>query len=235
MSNRISVAMATYNGEKYIKEQVTSILINLRNDDELIISDDGSTDKTRSIIKSFNDKRIILLDGPKKGLKQNFSNAIAHTTGDIIFLCDQDDEWMKNKVSTVLEYFETSDIILLQHDAIVVNSKNEVLFESFAEHRNVKTGILKNIVKNSYHGCCMAFRKDLKEKILPIPNDIYLHDQWIGLIAELNGKTTFIPEKLIKYKRHEDNASSFEHLPIKQMIKNRFQIVRGLLRYKLEK
>ncbi len=235
MTNKVSVAMATYNGEKYIKKQIETILSNLKENDELVISDDGSKDKTRSIIQSFNDNRIILLDGPKKGLKQNFSNAISHTTGDIIFLCDQDDEWMENKVDTVLNYFEKNDILLLQHDAVVVNSKDEILFESFAEHRGVKTGILKNIIKNSYHGCCMVFKKELKEKILPIPDDIYLHDQWIGLVAELNGKTTFINEKLMKYKRHDDNVSSFEHLPVKQMIKNRLQIIRSLVRYKLKR
>lgn len=235
MANKVSVAMATYNGEKYIKKQIETILANLKENDELVISDDGSQDKTRSIITAFNDNRIILLDGPKRGLKQNFSNAISHTTGDIIFLCDQDDEWMENKVDTVLKYFEKNDILLLQHDAVVVNSNDEILFDSFAEHRSVKTGILKNIIKNSYHGCCMVFKKELKEKILPIPDDIYLHDQWIGLVAELNGKTTFINEKLMKYKRHDDNVSSFEHLPVKQMIKNRLQIIRSLVRYKLKR
>lgn len=234
MSNKVSVAMATYNGEKYIKKQIETILVNLKENDELVISDDGSTDKTRSIIESFGDKRIVLLDGPKNGLKQNFSNAISHTTGDIIFLSDQDDEWMPNKVEKVLSYFKQKDLLLIQHDAIVVDSKDSILFESFAEHRDVKTGILKNIVKNSYHGCCMVFRKELKKEILPIPNDIYLHDQWIGLVAELNGKTTFISEKLMKYKRHEENNSSFEHLPVKQMIKNRLQIIRSLIRYKLK-
>jgi glycosyltransferase involved in cell wall biosynthesis len=233
---KVSVAMATYNGEKYIKKQIETILLNLKEQDELIISDDGSTDNTITIINSFDDKRIKLIEGPKKGIKQNFSNAISHTTGDIIFLSDQDDEWEKDKVSTCLKYFVNSPkVVLLQHDAVVVDSKDDVLFESFAAHRNVKTGVLKNIIKNSYHGCCMVFRKELKKEILPIPDDIYLHDQWIGLVAELNGKTIFISEKLMKYKRHEDNASSFEHLPVKNMVKNRLQMIRSLIRYRLNR
>ena len=103
---RVSVAMATYNGEKYIQEQIRTILQNLTDNDELVISDDGSKDQTRKMIEAFQDKRIKFIQGPKKGIKQNFANAIKHTSGDIIFLADQDDIWMKNKVETVLKYFQ---------------------------------------------------------------------------------------------------------------------------------
>ncbi len=235
MKNRekkISVAMATYNGEKYIKKQIDTILENLQEDDELVISDDGSTDRTLDIIKSINDKRIKLIEGPKKGLKKNFANAINNTTGEYIFLSDQDDIWFQNKVEKVYECFINNDYILIQHDAIVVDSNNEVLFESFAEHRKVKNGIIKNLIKNSYHGCCMAFKKELVKEILPIPDNIYLHDQWIGMVAELNGKTYFINEKLMKYRRHGGNASSFKHLPIKKMIDNRINYAKEILKYK---
>lgn len=231
VKTKISVAMATYNGEKYIKEQIETILKNLNDNDELVISDDGSSDMTVEIIKSFNDKRIKLIDGPKKGLKQNFNNAIKNTSGDIIFLSDQDDVWMENKVDKIVECFESNDYILIQHDAIVVDENDNVLFESFAAHRKVKTGIIKNLIKNSYHGCCIAFRKELKNEILPIPDNIYLHDEWIGLVAELNGKTYFLNEKLIKYRRHSENNSSFQHLPIKQMLKNRVNYAKEIVKY----
>ena len=232
---KISVAMATYNGEKYIKEQIETILKNLNDNDELVISDDGSSDMTVEIIKSFNDKRIKLINGPKKGLKQNFNNAIKNTSGDIIFLSEQDDIWMENKVEKMVECFNLNNYILIQHDAIVVDENDNVLLESFAEHRKVKTGIIKNLIKNSYHGCCIAFRKELKNEILPIPDNIYLHDEWIGLVAELNGKTCFINDKLIKYRRHSENNSSFKHLPIKQMLKNRINYTKELVKYNKEK
>ncbi len=229
---RVSVAMATYNGEKYIKEQIESILKNLKKDDELVISDDGSTDSTLDIINSFNDKRIKLIKGPKKGIKQNFNNAIINTSGEYIFLSDQDDIWMNNKVDVVLNAFSKDNCILIQHDAIIVDDKDNVLYESFAEHRKVKTGIIKNLIKNSYHGCCIAFKKELVKEITPIPDDIYLHDQWIGMIAEVNGKTKFINDKLMKYRRYDDNNSSFTHLPFKEQLKNRIGYLRALLRYK---
>lgn len=230
-TEKISVAMASYNGEKYIKKQIETILENLNYSDELVISDDGSSDMTIEIIKSFEDNRIKLLNGPKKGLKKNFENAIKNSSGDIIFLADQDDIWMKNKVNKVVKCFNSNDYILIQHDAIVVDDNNSVMFESFAEHRKVKTGIVKNLIKNSYHGCCIAFRKELKKEILPIPNNIYLHDEWIGLVAELNGKTYFLNEKLMEYRRHSQNTSSFKHLPIKEMLVNRINYTKELLKY----
>ncbi len=138
---------------------------------------------------------------------------------------------MDNKIEKVLEYFYNSDVILVQHDAIIIDENNQILYESFAKHRKVKKGIIKNLIKNSYHGCCIAFKKELKKEILPIPNNIYLHDAWIGLIAELNGNTQFLEEKLIKYRRHLGNASSFRHLPLKEMIKNRVNYTKELLKY----
>lgn len=234
-TKKISVAMATYNGEKYIKEQIETILKNLKDDDELVISDDGSSDMTVEIIKSFNDKRIKLIDGPKNGLKKNFENAIKNTMGDYIFLSDQDDIWMEDKVEKVIECFNSNNYILIQHDAIVVDENDNVIFDSFAEHRKVKTGIIKNLIKNSYHGCCIAFRKELKDRILPIPNNVYLHDQWIGMIAELEGKTYFLNEILMKYRRHSENNSSFKHLPVIKMFINRVNYTKELIKYKKEK
>lgn len=232
---KVSVAMATYNGEKYIKEQIETILNNLDDKDELVISDDGSSDMTIEIINKINDKRIKLLEGPRKGLKKNFENAIKNTTGDVIFLSDQDDIWMENKVEKVLECFNNNNYILIQHDAVVVDENDKVIYESFAEHRKVKTGVIKNLIKNSYHGCCIAFRKELIKEILPIPDNVYLHDEWIGIVAELNGKTYFLDEKLTKYRRHSENTSSFKHLPVKEMFLNRVNYTKEIYKYNKNK
>ena len=232
---KVSVDMATYNGEKYIKEQIETILNNLDDKDELVISDDGSSDMTIEIINKINDKRIKLLEGPRKGLKKNFENAIKNTTGDVIFLSDQDDIWIENKVEKVLECFNNNNYILIQHDAVVVDENDKVIYESFAEHRKVKTGVIKNLIKNSYHGCCIAFRKELIKEILPIPDNVYLHDEWIGIVAELNGKTYFLDEKLIKYRRHSENTSSFKHLPVKEMFLNRVNYTKEIYKYNKNK
>lgn len=226
----ISVAMATYNGEKYIKQQIDSILKQLTVDDELIISDDGSTDTTLKIINSYNDSRIKVVNGPKLGVKQNFANAIKKCTGKYIFLSDQDDIWIDNKVNKVLRTFENNKCTCIVHDAIVFDSNtNNILYDSFYKLRNSKKGIVKNIIKNSYIGCCMAFDSRMKDKILPIPNDIEMHDQWIGILNDKYGNVLFIKDKLLKYRRHSNNVSSLKHHSLMKMIKNRLILIKKII------
>ena len=220
---RCSIAMATYNGEQYIKEQIDSILINMKENDELIISDDGSKDKTKQIITEYQkkDKRIKLIEGPHKGVKRNFANAIEKAKGKYIFLSDQDDIWKKNKIDKVLQVFKKENCVVVTHDAQVINSKLETVIPSFFEYRKCGSGFIKNIRKNTYIGCCMAFDSKIKDKILPIPNNIEMHDQWIGLIGEKNGKSIFYKEKLIEYRRHGAIVSQMKHYGLAKMIKNR--------------
>lgn len=227
----ISVAMATYNGEKYIKDQLESILEQLNDQDEIILSDDGSSDKTIDIVKSLNDKRIKIIEGPKKGVIKNFENAISNCSGKYIFLSDQDDVWEKNKVQRILEIFEKEKCNLIVHNASIVdNTMKEVPPFTTFEWRKSKKGIFKNIYKNSYIGCCMAFEPVLLNKIIPIPNDIEMHDQWIGLISEKYGKSYFLDEKLIKYRRHDSNVSQMKHNSIGKMIKSRILFIKNISR-----
>lgn len=227
----ISVAMATYNGEKYIKEQLDSILHQLGKNDELVISDDGSTDGTLSILASYSDSRIKIFKGPGLGVKQNFANAIEKCNGRYIFLADQDDIWIDDKVNKILRVFEKEKCSCVIHDAIVFNSNNgEIITDSFYKLRKSKNGVIKNIWKNSYIGCCMAFDSKMKNKILPIPNDIEMHDQWIGLLNDKYGKNIFIDDKLLKYRRHNDNVSSLSHHKLSKMIRNRITITKRIMR-----
>lgn len=227
----ISVAMATYNGEKYIKEQIDSILKNLEENDELVISDDGSTDKTLEIVEGYCDSRIILLKGPHKGINKNFENAIANCKGDIIFLSDQDDYWTDNKAKTVIAYFLQTNCSIVEHDAYVVDEHHNIILDSFFDKRKPKSGYINNIIKNSYHGCCMAFDAKLKDKILPIPSKHFFHDQWIGVVSEYyKNNTIFIPEKLIYYCRYENNNSNFYGDSWFVRIRNRTEIIASLIK-----
>lgn len=229
----VSVAMAAYNGEKYIKIQIETILPQLNAGDELVISLDPSVDSTETIIREFMkaDKRVRLLRGKGKGLVCNFNNAIKHCRNDIIFLTDQDDLWNKDKVSSILECFQNPEVNVVVHDAKVVNEKMECLYPSFFQVRGCGKGILKNMIKNSYIGCCMAFRKDIKKYILPFPTNIPMHDQWIGLIGEITGKNVFIDKTLISYRRHGDNASAETHSDFRQMLMWRLTLVVNLLKF----
>lgn len=227
----ISVCMATYNGEKYLEEQLKSIILQLNPTDEIIISDDGSTDNTLDLVKKYQDKfsNIKFINGPQKGVVKNFENAINFAKGDIIFLCDQDDIWYENKVEIVLKYFENKDTYLILHDANIVNCFGEKIENSFFQHRHSKKGIIRNIWKNSYLGCCMAFRKEVIRKALPFPEKIEMHDWWLGIITEKYWSTYLITDKLIGYRRHGNNVSSFHHHPLKKMLINRIYIIYKLL------
>ena len=229
---RVSVAMAAYNGETYIRQQIDSILQQLGSRDELVISDDGSTDRTMEIIRSYAaaDPRICLLSGPGLGIKQNIANAIAHTSGAYIFLADQDDVWMPDKVRRVLEVFREKKCHVVVHDCIVTGADlKQVLYPSFFDYRGCGAGVWRNIWKNKYIGCCMAVRRELLPYILPIPDDIQMHDQWIGIINDRHrGGCCFLKEPLLYYRRHGDNVSDFNKNTIPVMIRNRLLFLRRL-------
>ena len=222
---RISVAMITYQGEKYIKEQLDSILACLGKEDEVVISDDGSTDGTPAILKEYQeqDKRIHILNGPRKGVKANVENALRACEGAYIFLADQDDIWMPDKVECVMAELEKPEVGLVVHDAVVMDGMCEnVVLESFYSLKGSGAGVFKNIWRNTYIGCCMAFKRQLLEKALPIPSYIEMHDQWIGVLNDKYGYgTVFVPEKLLKYRRHGNYASGMSHYGVSRMIKNR--------------
>lgn len=205
----ISVCIATYNGEKYIKEQLLSILPQLGKKDEVIISDDHSTDNTLDIVKGLNDNRIkIVMNNREKGYTSNFENALSYAIGDYIFLSDQDDIWMSNKVDYCIAELKEYDLVV--SDAILINSKGEKIDDSFFYKRNVYYTWLGNIFKFGFLGCCMAFKMNVLKKALPFPKKhLYCtHDNWIFLVAQSFYKVKISHEKLIRYRRHTDNTSA---------------------------
>lgn len=208
----ISVCIATYNGEKYIYDQLKSILCQLGELDEVIVSDDGSVDDTLKIISQFNDPRIKVVQGPCKGYIQNFSNAILNSKGNFIFLSDQDDIWCKNKVEKMLPLLKSKKLVL--HNATLINgdgmSLNEHLFLSF-----VHFSFWKNLIKHQTYGCCLAFDSCIKKYIVPIPeNKHLLHETWISAMTQLaygNSSLLYIDSPLILYRRHGNNVSVFRN------------------------
>ena len=206
----ISVCMATYNGEKYIKEQLSSILSQLSEKDEIIVSDDSSTDKTVEIIESFQDKRIKILKNNKfRQPNLNFENALKYSKGDIIFLSDQDDVWVKNKVEIILNQLKKYDLIV--SDAFITDKKLNITNASLFSEVNSNRGILKNIIKNTYYGCCMAFKREVLKKALPFPKTREIgHDLWLGIIADRYFKVKFLKEKLIYFRRHENTLTTIK-------------------------
>lgn len=203
----ISVCMTTYNGESYLKEQISSILSEIHPNDELIISDDGSTDNTCSIIESFKDSRIILLHNKgEHGVNKNFENSLRHAKGDLIFLSDQDDVWIPGKVKACKEALMNHMCVV--HDAYITNENLDIIENSFFNSFNCKTGFIHNLIKNGYLGCAMAFHKDILNIVLPIPTKLPVwHDIWIGSLSQLKHEVVFIPFKGIKFRRHNATTS----------------------------
>lgn len=227
----LSVCMPTYNGEKFIGRQLASILNQLGENDEVVISDDSSTDRTVEIIKSFNDKRIRLLEGNKfHSPIYNLENALKNARGDFIFLSDQDDEWTEEKVKICLENLKNFDLVI--HDADVVDAEGKEIAESFFKINHTKSGKIYNLLKNGYVGCCMCFSKKLLNSLLPFPKNLPMHDIYIGNYAAFNGfKVKFISDRLIHYRRHGNNASitgEKSHRKLSDRIADRIRIWKSI-------
>lgn len=205
----ISVCIATYNGEKYIKEQIDSIIKQLSDEDEIIISDDGSKDNTIEIIKKIDDKRIKIYNHTENhGFIKNFENALKYAKGDYIFLSDQDDVWMDNKVEKTMECLKNNANLVIS-DCITVDDNNNVIDKSRFKTFNIKKGFFRVMIKSRFLGCCMAFDKKMLEAILPFPKkyDLVEHDIWIATVGMRYFNVDLINEPLIYYKRHDNNSS----------------------------
>lgn len=231
-SNMISVCIPTYNGEKFIREQLDSILNQSTAVNEIIISDDSSTDNTIDIIKSYKDSRIRIFENQKfKSPVFNLENALKHSKGDYIFLADQDDVWKNNKVEVMLNYLQNHQLVV--SDGYIIDEEGEIIEKSIFNIYNSKSGFLKNLFKNSYMGCCMAFDRQLLNYVLPFPKGIAMHDLWIGLNAELFFSVCFCKNQLVSYKRHGNNTAPLKgesKHPFSYKIKYRIEILFFLLK-----
>jgi glycosyltransferase involved in cell wall biosynthesis len=232
--------MATYNGSKFIREQLSSILSQLEPQDELVISDDSSTDNTLEIIKGINDPRILILEENRfRNPIFNFENALLHATGDIVALSDQDDIWLPGKVELIRAKFDhkPASVYLIVMDACVIDESGTILHDSvFNKFRRVGPGLAANIFDNSYLGCCMAFSREVLDYALPFPKKIPMHDMWLGLVTEIFGKTEFVPVKTMHYRKHVKSMTDFtiRFVPWIQ-IKRRWFLSAALLNRWLEK
>lgn len=229
---KISVCIATFNGAKYIKEQLSSILCQLGECDEIIVSDDSSTDNTIEIIKSIHDNRIHLFEGMLfRHHTPNFEFALSQSTGDYIFLSDQDDVWLYNKVGIMMSWLEKYNLVI--SDCLVVNEDLEVIFPSLYNEGSNRSGFMRNIIHNHFLGCCMAFDRRILNLSLPFPSGILSHESWIGSVAEAFGRTKFIPDKLIMFRRHNSNNSNTlkgSTLTFPKKISYRFMIIANILK-----
>ena len=205
----ISVCIATYNGEKYIREQIESILPQLGDKDEVIISDDSSTDNTIQIIQSFDDTRIKIFSGNIfHSPVFNFENALKYVQGEYIFLCDQDDVWLPGKIKELSNFLIQGNYDVVTNDCALTNSKLEIIQQSYyAEKSPLDKSVFGNFVKDLWLGSCMAFKRKVLVATLPFPKKVAAHDLWMALYSQLHFKCGYYPKVLQLYRRHENTVS----------------------------
>jgi len=215
---KLSIALCTYNGAAYLKEQLESIAAQTRPPDELVISDDQSTDETVRLIEEFAATASFpvrfSVNESNLGIAKNFEKAISLCRGDVIVLSDQDDVWHSDKLESVEPIFEAKpQLSLVFSNAEIVDETlklfNQTLFDwvhfNDQKQRLVKSGraLDLQLSENLVLGATVAFRANLKELVLPISGDgPLIHDGWIVLLIAAVGEIDFIKRPLMKYRQH---------------------------------
>ena len=212
---KVDILLATYNGEKYLREQIDSILNQSYKDFRLLISDDCSNDLTRSILEEYKNKdsRIeVFFQENNLGVVKNFEFLLGKVEAKYYMFSDQDDIWKENKIEKSLSKIEEG-FDLVYSDLEVVDENLNVIYESYWKLKGIYDKIKKYNNFNSLYlnnfvtGCTMISRKELINKFLPLPNTskYVLHDYWISLILSQDGRISYIEEPLIKYRQHKNN------------------------------
>jgi glycosyltransferase involved in cell wall biosynthesis len=206
--------MATYNGQKYIIDQLNSILSQLRNDDEIVIVDDCSHDNTFNIIKSLNNKQINLYQNEThQGHVQSFAKAISLAKNDIIILSDQDDIWEKNKIELIKNEIFRKNIYLVttNHDLFfdsLSNTKPSIKKIKSKDSNNYLGNVIRIFAgRTSYFGCTMGFMNEFKNYILPIPKYVESHDIWFALAANILKSNIHLDNITVHRRIHQSNVT----------------------------
>lgn len=219
-TDKIAILMATYNGEKYICQQIDSILSQTCKDWELYIHDDGSTDNTIAVVESYVEKypdKIHLIDGKSTGgAKYNFFYMFGQVEAPYYMTCDQDDVWLDKKIELtydkMLAIEDKADVPCLVYTELrVVDSELNTIADTMSEYQSLdchKRTINQFILQNSVTGCTMMINRALRDKMLRITDidNTIMHDWWAALVAAQFGKTAFIDEATILYRQHGDNS-----------------------------
>ena len=203
----ISIAMATYNGGQYLKEQLDSIYAQTYKNIEVIVTDDCSTDETTEILEQYSKSHGLkyYVNEENLGFVKNFEKAITLCKGEYIALSDQDDVWETHKIYTL--YHHVKDALLIHSDASLIDESGELTASSYTQnsHKVLRRDIIEYFFNNDVTGCTMMFSRKLLSTILPVPENVIAHDWWIAIQAKQQGKITYVPEALVQYRQHQNN------------------------------
>lgn len=207
MNEKVDILMATYNGEKYLKEQIDSILNQTYKNIHLIISDDCSKDNTREILKQYegNENVTVFYQENNLGYVRNFEFLLERVESNLYMLCDQDDIWLEEKVEKTVEKLKDENLDLVFGDLIIVDENLNALYPSFNKYMKLDRKIKKYIssprlqyLYNCMTGCTMLSKKEFLPQVLPLPkiSKHMIHDYWLGLVVSLHGKVRLFRNSL---------------------------------------
>jgi glycosyltransferase involved in cell wall biosynthesis len=201
-----SVVLAACQGERFIEEQLVSIIAQLAPNDEIVVCDDASTDATIDVIRQLSDPRIrVFTNTVRLGYIRNFEKAVGIANGDLIFFSDQDDVWLPNKVAAMDVALEQKPCVA--SDAIVVNERLSVMHDSYFVWRGTRTfSALEIFLKPAIIGATLACRRSYLQALLPFPTGVP-HDFWLTLNAAWDNSFAIVREPLILYRRHDAAVS----------------------------
>lgn len=225
---KISIALATYNGERFLREQLDSIFTQSISDFELVICDDCSTDSTFQIISEYQkkDARIkVFQNETNLGFKRNFEKILSLCKGEYIAFCDQDDIWTTDHLEVLLTNIGDNDCIGANSLIVDENgiSQNKTYLEYQFIHRmqqNRDELFQHELYSNVIQGTACLFKASLLKKSLPIPENVKYHDYWLALNAGINNGCKYISTVVLNYRRHSGNASSYQKFSLLKAIKD---------------
>ncbi len=214
---KVSVVMATYNGEKYLEQQIQSILNQTIKPDEIIVCDDRSTDGTTDLLERYHNAGYLkyYVNDSRLGFVNNFKRAMGMATpGNHVALADQDDEWLPEKLETsitLLKEIESDELpCMVYSDLILTDQTGQVLNQSFRSEfgqdryrHNLETLLFVNFVT----GCTVVMNPKLRDLFMETPDDVRYHDEWLALLAFTFGRAKSANTPLVKYRKHQTNAS----------------------------
>lgn len=229
---RVSVCMATYNGQEYVAEQIHSILSQLAPEDELIVVDDASKDSTLDVVRRLEDPRIVLLPSAEnKGYVASFEKAVSVSRGEYIMLSDQDDIWLPGRVETLVRALQTKDFAASNFTVFggPANRYHKVQLKESDSGRWVANLVTTWIGIRPYYGCTMAFRAAAKKQILPFPEFLTeTHDQWIAIVANLNRAMVHVAAPTVARRLHDENTTPKCRRPVAVILRARVMLLRAI-------
>lgn len=231
----VTVCMATYNGERYLAAQLESILRQLREDDEIVIVDDASSDDSMRILDALDDPRVsVFRNDENQGYVRTFERAMSLATRDVLLLSDQDDLWVEGRRDALVDAAGNGDVIA--SNLVLLGSEEPLtsplngrpwLLSASDDGRPLRNELRILAGDAPYFGCAMAVRRDALGLVLPFPSYLYeSHDLWIATVANVAGTLRHLEKATVRRRVHDDNASSARPRGVGRALRSRLLLLR---------